>query len=233
MIETYFAVNRDGFITDKFQFDDKRDAPLPQLIKKWEGRLLQPRYDFLNQRWVEADPTLALDTFKKEKKIRLEKACQTCIEAGFQHEIKGVRYHFRYDAQTQTNFQDTDWLFQNGMVEEVSWTAYQNGEKRRLVLQEEGFTKLYLSAVKHKQDALLHLYNVLFPMVEAAVGTEALDQIEWGNPEGEFILHPGASIGKKVESLATEVSAQKMQSEQMEMVVLSVADIALMASFDF
>ena len=70
---------------------------------------------------------------------------------------------------------------------------------------------------------------MLIPLVKSSTDTEALRAISWGEQKSLFRVSDEKNIAKKVETLSEDSLAQKSINEQMEDIVLEIADIALMS----
>ena len=142
--------------------------------------------------------------------------------------INLLEHTFSYDREAQLNFQDTMRLFDNNMVEFVSWTATANEEKVRLKLNKEQFTQVYNESVKQKLEKIAHFRDELVPAIEAATTTEELEAIKWGNPGGLVDFNESDTLAKKirkVDSLEAEGTAQKHYNSFTEQLIMEVFEI--------
>lgn len=143
----------------------------------------------------------------KESKINdLKSECNQKIIDGFTLDNE----HYSYSQEKQINFQDTYQLFLNNMITEISWNAYIDGEKTRVLLDKDKFQRVYLAGVKHKVDTMSRLNDVLIPMVNSAGGKEVVARIYWdeGLESESLKLDIGNTMGekiKKVEKVTKEV----------------------------
>lgn len=168
----------------------------------------------------------SLLTILKEVKIeKLKHICNQKIIDGFALDEE----HYSYSQEKQINFQDTYQLFLNNMIAEIAWNAYVDDEKMRVLLDKDKFQRVYLAGVKHKQDCIIHLNDILIPLVESSIDIEALRAISWGEKKSSFRVSNEKNIAKKLETLSEDSVAQKSINEQMEDIVLEIADIALMS----
>lgn len=136
----------------------------------------------------------------KESKINdLKLECNQKIIDGFT--LDGERYS--YSQEKQINFQDTYQLFLNNMITEISWNAYIDGEKTRVLLDKDKFQRVYLAGVKHKVDTMSRLNDVLILMVNSAESKEVVARIYWdeGLDSDSLNLNTGNTIGKKIEKV--------------------------------
>lgn len=179
-------------------------------------------------KWKSEESTL--EEIKLMKINELKQVTSDTIIHGFDYEIKGKLYHFSYSMENQINFQDTDRLFLNDNIKNINWNAYLNGEKIRIPLDKEIFTIIYLEGVKHKQNCLDHLHNILIPKIEEARTKEEVDKVVWGKQANVFNAE-NKNIGVQVQNLAQDAQAQKSINEQTESIILEIADIALTGGF--
>ena len=144
----------------------------------------------------------------KESKINdLKSECNQRILDGFTLDNE----HYSYSQEKQINFQDTYQLFLNNMITEISWNAYVDGEKTRVLLDKDKFQRVYLAGVKHKVDIMARLNDVLIPMVNSAESKEVVARIYWdeGLDSESLKLDIGNTMGKKIEKV--EKTAKEMQ----------------------
>ena len=94
-------------------------------------------------------------------------------------------------------------LFDNQMIDKIGWNAYVGEEKKRIQLNKEEFTRIYLAGVKHKTDCLTRLNDVLYPLVDAAENKETTARIYWdtGLPAEELSLKEGQAIEDRIKEL--------------------------------
>lgn len=136
----------------------------------------------------------------KDNKIEeLKNICESKIVEGFI--VDGERYS--YSQEKQINFQDTYQLFLNNMITEISWNAYIDDEKTRILLDKYKFQRVYLAGVKHKVDCISRLNDVLIPMVNSAERKEVVARIYWDEDlESESLeLDTGNTMGRKIEKV--------------------------------
>ena len=160
-----------------------------------------PRWDFSKKKWEEG--LVNLDALKKEKKKALSAICGIHIKSGFKCMVEGSDYHFSYDIDKQQNFSDTMRLFENNMIDKIGWNAYIGEEKKRIQLNKEEFTRVYLAGVRHKTDSLTRLNDVLYSLVDAAENKETIARIYWdtGLPAAELSLKEGQAIEDQMKEL--------------------------------
>ena len=224
------------FLRDGIDFDEKTEIGI--VTEPFEG-MLRAKWDFDKKCWVETITPEermcleygvnsigeALSVVKEEKISELRLKCNERIIEGFS--VDGE--HYSYNQDNQINFQDTYQLFLNNMITQINWNAYVDGEKSRVSLDKDTFQRVYLAGVKHKQDCIIHLNDILIPLIESSTEIEALRAISWGEQKSLFRVSDEKNIAKKVENLSEDSVAQKSINEQVEDIVLEIADIALMS----
>lgn len=222
------------FLRDGIDFDEKTEIGI--VTEPFEG-MLRAKWDFNKEAWVEtitpeermcleygaSSIGEALSIVKEEKISELRIECNQRITEGFS--VDGE--HYSYNQDNQINFQDTYQLFLNNMIAEIAWNAYVDGEKTRVLLDKDKFQRVYLAGVKHKQDCIIHLNDILIPLVESFTEIESLKAISWGEQKSSFRISDEKNIAKKVEGLSEDFVAQKSINEQVESIVLEIADIAI------
>lgn len=173
----------------------------------------RPIFDWETNEWVETatpDEIIAMEygvediseaiKLVKESKINdLKSECNQRIIDGFTLDNE----HYSYSQEKQINFQDTYQLFLNNMITEISWNAYIDGEKTRVLLDKDKFQRVYLAGVKHKVDAMSRLNDVLIPMVNSADSKEVVARIYWdeGLESDSLKLNTGSTISKNIEKV--------------------------------
>lgn len=125
------------------------------------------------------DNSLLLSELKNEKEQELNKACQQAILYGFTHVIDGIEYHFSFDMEAQFNFQGSQTLFSNGMIDEIMWTVRKEGEYTRVKLTKLTMDELTLAILKHKDSNISKFRDSLMPLVKGATSLDELSLISW------------------------------------------------------
>ena len=173
----------------------------------------RPMFDWETNEWIETatpDEIVAMEygvedvsevvKLVKESKINdLKSECNQRIIDGFT--LDGE--HYSYSQEKQINFQDTYQLFLNNMITEISWNAYIDGEKTRVLLDKDKFQRVYLAGVKHKVDTMSRLNDILIPMVNGAESKEVVARIYWdeGLEMDELELDTGNEIDKRIDTV--------------------------------
>lgn len=160
----------------------------------------------------------------KESKINgLKYECNQKIIDGFT--LDGE--HYSYSQEKQINFQDTYQLFLNNMITEISWNAYIDGEKTRVLLDKDKFQRVYLAGVKHKVDTMSRLNDVLIPIVNGAESKEIVARIYWdeGLDSKSLKLDIGNTMGKKIEKVEKTTKEVQDSSLTTMMALLQISSM--------
>lgn len=123
-----------------------------------------------------------VDAVKKAKdKVvdSMSNDCKTEIENGFDFKIGKDVYHFSYEQENQINFQNVDRLFEDGVITEVNWNAYLDGDKIRILLDKNTYNKLFLAGIVHKQSVLNKYNDVIIPSIDSITNIEDLKSLKW------------------------------------------------------
>lgn len=240
MLKEYMQIDTDGFIVEKFVYDDEESESIPEDCRPlWNQtvRFYEPRYDDVTKSWEEGVETAFLEAenerIKASMKETFSKKCQESILLGFECEVDDTVYHFAYDQEAQLNFQDTYLLFENNMIDTIMWSAQKENEKVRLSLGKALFIKVYLTGVKHKNNCLSYYHDTLLPLLQNTMTIEETKTVSWQpeNINGELlVLDENNTIEKKLQSInatQTEVGAQKEYNIYMEATLLELADMML------
>ena len=104
------------------------------------------------------------------------------------------------------------------MIDKIGWNAYVGEEKKRIQLNKEEFTRVYLAGVKYKTNCLTRLNDVLYPFVDAAESKEIVSRIYWdeGLPAEELSLKEGESIDDQI----VQLSKKDRDLEQADMMTM-------------
>lgn len=123
-----------------------------------------------------------LEKAKYSKSEELSTACKEAIETGFTCKLNDITYHFSYDLEDQTNLQETQYLFDNRMIDQINWNArlhHKDGSRVRLQLVKEQFYHVYMSGIKHKLDCISKFRDDLSKLIDEAQSEEELEKIAW------------------------------------------------------
>ena len=116
----------------------------------------------------------------KDKVINtMNNSCKMEIEAGFEFKIKGETYRFSYEQENQINLQNTDRLFELGIIEETKWNAYLGEDKIRILLDKKTFSEVFLAGIMHKQSILSKYNDIILPSIDTMTNVEELKTLKW------------------------------------------------------
>ena len=116
----------------------------------------------------------------KDKVINtMNNSCKMKIEAGFEFKIKGKTYRFSYEQENQINFQNTDRLFELGIIKETKWNAYLGEDKIRILLDKKTFSEVFLAGIMHKQSILSKYNDIILPSIDTMMNVEELKSLKW------------------------------------------------------
>lgn len=116
----------------------------------------------------------------KDKVINtMNNSCKMEIEDGFEFKIKGETYKFSYEQENQINFQNTDRLFELGIIEETKWNAYLGEDKIRILLDKKTFSEVFLAGIMHKQSILSKYNDIILPSIDTMTNVEELKTLKW------------------------------------------------------
>lgn len=116
----------------------------------------------------------------KDKVINtMNNSCKMEIEAGFEFKIKGETYKFSYEQENQINFQNTDRLFELGIIEETKWNAYLGEDKIRILLDKKTFSEVFIAGIMHKQSILSKYNDIILPSIDTMTNVEELKTLKW------------------------------------------------------
>ena len=216
MLKEYKQVNENGYVVESYVFDDEIEKIPDGYKETWNPlteRFFKPRYDFVNNRWVEglAQEDIhfhrygTIDVHKKAKDAELNKACSDAILGGFDFAMDGVTYHFSYDNEAQVNFQETYALFQNSVINDVMWTVTLGEGKFRLFLNKDRFTQVYYASIQHKLRCIKYYRDKLTPLLTSATTYDMINNIVWDSSVYEDVaISTNTTIDNKIEALASE-----------------------------
>lgn len=230
VLNNYYEIDSNGKPLELYALNNGDIIP-KNFKPSWDvnKRFFNPVWDFLGHDWKEdIGKEEELAYAKKEKLKYININCQEWILSGFNCEIKGFSYHFSYDLEAQLNFQDTYNLFQNNLLEEIGWTVRLNEEKERILLSKENFLKVYTQAIKHKSEALDHLYGVVLANLDAALTIKEVEAVEWGTPGKNSQFNTENMLDDKlteIDNVVKETIAQKGQNSYLESTMMEVADM--------
>jgi hypothetical protein len=120
-----------------------------------------------------------LNFYKELKLIYFGKVCQEQILGYFKATVNGVEYDFSFDREAQQNFTGTLALFTEGLITEMEWTAWLNGQAERIILDKPTFLSIINVAFAHKNSKISHLRNDIQPLIEQATTIAEVEAISW------------------------------------------------------
>ena len=170
---------------------------------------------------IAPDSSKYLFEYQESKKQQLNRECQERILKGFDYTFNGVNYHVSYDQEAQTNFDSTNELFRQGVVQQVQWTVTLGDTlKARVTLDQNTFLQLYVYATLIKQYKVSHYRDKLIPAIELITTVEELQAFTWesvqadplpevpvidSNGDGEVSQEEFDNLVAKNEELETQV----------------------------
>lgn len=214
MIKEYRQVDENGYVLESYVLDADVEKIPEDYKETWNPlteRFYKPKYDFGLKQWTEGangeavltEKRRVVEAYKNEKDQQLSLICSDTILKGFDYVVEGTSYHFSYDREAQTNFQETYALFQNNALNEVRWTASDGTRKLRLVFTKETFADLYFASVEHKLSCLSHYRDTLKPILDNANTIEAIAAVHWQEVALETVpLQKGNSLTEELNKLS-------------------------------
>lgn len=119
-----------------------------------------------------------LNELKQEKIKELDTNCTQTILGRFLATINNTEYEFSYDAEAQSRFNGIGLLFFTNKIQDIEWTAYENGERVRITLNQTNFDIISLQALQHQNTNIIK-YNTLLQQVNEATTKEQVEAIVW------------------------------------------------------
>ena len=159
-----------------------------------------------------------LEELKKAKSDEMSRECQKRILEGFDETVKDIKYHFSYDLEAQSNFQETYRLFENNVVENVMWSARLGGGKVRVPLNKSNFYKVYFSSVRHKFDMISKYNDSIIPLINQSKIKEEVESVSWDSKE-DVVGSINLTTDNKLED---ELELVKVAQAQGDMEILSL-----------
>lgn len=178
MLKQYYHVDDEGYILESYVYDDA--AVPPNHFEGWDSGIEKPRWDFTESKWVDDKPEdqkLAEAKLKKFKE--LDDRCTQEILGYFKATVRDQVYDFSFDSEAQFNFNGTLSLFNAKIIDQVQWTAWQEGNVRRITLSYEEFLQVILPAFQHKDDKIYRLRNILEPVLNSYTTMEEIEALSW------------------------------------------------------
>lgn len=190
MLQEVYKYGDDGKYIEPVmvEVDENGEYELPENCtdKKLPQPNIEPFFDKELDKWVELTPENemqillgnSLQNWKKMKENELDLICEETILGRFKVVLNENTYEFSYDDKAQSRFNGTASLFNAGKLTEIPWTAYLDGERQRIKLDQESFFKVALAALSHCNENVVKFNNLLVQVNEAA-SLDELKQIVW------------------------------------------------------
>lgn len=175
--EVYLAdVDSEGNILD----EDKQgfitvDYPSGLWKRKWNGN---EWVEGATQEEIDELTGSTLDVVKIRKINELDELCKKTILGRFKVVIDEIEYEFSYDAEAQSRFNGIGLLFFANKISEIEWTAYENEQRVRMILNQSNFDIVSLAALQH-QNTNVTKYNQLLQQVNGAITKDQVEAIVW------------------------------------------------------
>lgn len=153
------------------------DLPQPLLFykPKWTGSEWS---EGATQEELDEITSNSLDVTKLNKINELDKICKHTILGRFKATINEIEYEFSYDVEAQSRFNGIGLLFFANKISEIEWTAYENGQRVRIMLNQSNFDIVSIAALHH-QNVNVTKYNQLLQQVNEATTKEQVEVIVW------------------------------------------------------
>jgi hypothetical protein len=176
----YWLVDEEGNRIENYVFDPDFETIPENCFPAWTTPMSDPKWDFEKGEWVEGTPyeeLLAMAKLRKDS--QLNGACSATILAGFDHTIDGTVYHFSFDTEAQLNFQGTERIIEQGLIETIGWTVTKDGQHERITIDKALMDELKIAILLHKDANIAKYRDVLMPRVNAATTIEEVEAISW------------------------------------------------------
>ncbi|WP_336786964.1 XkdW family protein [Paenibacillus sp. MMO-177] len=118
----------------------------------------------------------SLAAIKQEKIAELEACCSQVISDKFEHD--GLFYS--NSMQSQSEFMATARAFDQGLLTETKWTAYdKDGVLNRLTFDKDGFNSLFMASLSHISDNIAKLRDIKQSAIVECGTEEEVEAIHW------------------------------------------------------
>lgn len=209
----------------------------------------KPIFDFKQGKWIETvDKDViklhkwgvsTLEEFKELRKNKLSKECTNSILSGFTASVGKKEYTFSYDKEAQANLAERWQLFQNEMIDSIVLTArtLEDNTYTRLKVNKAEFTLVYLSSVKHKEDNISRLHDLLVPLVNSAVSIKQIEDIHWTNVmihpnEPSIIVKDDKTLDKNIEKVEAKAEMVSQANQLNGLAMIEVANFVFANGFN-
>lgn len=170
---------------------------------------------------------------REAKNDSLNSLCQEAIFSGFPSNQFGSTYYFSYDEEAQANILDTMRLFENNMIDEITWNGRLHsleGKRVRMTLTKEEFYQLYMDSVKHKMSCISKYRDDLSQLLEEAKTIEEIEAINWDSVEKstfEVNLKSDSTIEKTINALGSSVNQVSRDNDSLTMALFDVVEMIM------
>jgi len=115
------------------------------------------------------------------KDRELNENCEEEIIKGFTYTHQGVQYLFPLDMKAQSRFQGAKALFDDGIIEQMNWTAQivETKEWVRIPITKSIMNQFTLIIASHIDSKISRYREVLLPLVSSANTVEEIESIHW------------------------------------------------------
>jgi len=177
----YHEVDETGRRVDVHVLDDEVDEIPENFVPGWGDRIFyNPVYNFAIQDWVESENiNEILEEEKTQKDEELNKATNESIQAGFDHTINDITYHFSFDTEAQLNYQGAERLLSKGVLPSIDFTVFREGTYERIPITAAEMEKISITILMHKNRNIVKYRELLLPLVHEAKTVEEVRSITW------------------------------------------------------
>lgn len=143
-------------------------------ILEWKSTRPKPSSGEIVEAWNQ----LSLEELKHFKYQEIDEKCESTILGRFKSTLNGIEYEFSYDDKAQSRFNGIATSFTRGYITEIEWTAYLNGERTSVLLNEEQFDVVAKSALMHTSTNIAK-FREKFSQLESATTVTQVQAIVW------------------------------------------------------
>lgn len=119
------------------------------------------------------------DLLRPQKQAELKSACDSAIlTTQFSAAVQGTTYNFSYDREAQSNFSGAGYLFQRSLIASIDWTAYLDGERTRITINQNDFDVIAVAAAQFCQ-SYIDKYSGLISQLNDATDPYTVNSIVW------------------------------------------------------
>ena len=179
---------------------------------------------FLNEEELRIE---LLQNAKKSKNKELNDACQNAILEGFSHHINGERYWFKYDIESQINFERLSKMFDRDSTREHMLTVENSdNEHIGIAITKKNMTELSIVSQKHVDKKVAKFRDYYMPLVNEAETVEEVEEIQWVTDE-EVISDE--ELQSELDRLNSNPTIEELQEENRNLTtaILELSDLVL------